>query len=235
MALSPELLCQSLVSNVLPKLSMASTLEVQLLVPPQVMGVTMAHVAYRYSLDQLVDLRNCCRSVLYLHFSGIVSRAPAFNSFSECDQMGLSCQQDTSSDISCNLWVVSEPRSRMLAQHGRRKAPHGQLRGLQGGGSSQVSPEFELSMSLVFLESLPVLNLESRYSTYSTSRGNGWSVVPVSPCPGFCLKLWLPYYQSTDQQMSRILPLPSGDKRGPCLRRYWLKLLLHIGPSPSPC
>ena len=33
MALSPELLCQSLVSNVLPKLSMASTMEVQLLVP----------------------------------------------------------------------------------------------------------------------------------------------------------------------------------------------------------
>lgn len=32
MALSPELLCQSLVSNVLPKLSVASSMEVQLLV-----------------------------------------------------------------------------------------------------------------------------------------------------------------------------------------------------------
>lgn len=40
MALSPELLCQSLVSNVLPKLSVASSMEVQLLGLSPKVGVT---------------------------------------------------------------------------------------------------------------------------------------------------------------------------------------------------
>ena len=143
--------------------------------------------------------------------------------------------------LSCNLWVVSEPRSRMLAQHGRRKAPHGQLRGLERGWfltESQHAPGSP-EHGIIFQ---PWHEIKSRYSTYSTSRGNCWSVVPVSACPGFYLKLWLPYYQSTDQQMSRILPLPSGDKRGPCLRRYWLTLQFTLKPvlysphrpSPSP-
>ena len=71
---------------------------------------------------------------------------------------------ETSSEISCNLWVVSKPRSRMLAQHGRRKAPHGQLRGLERGWffteSQHACPRFPQSSFL----SLPVLNTESFFS-----------------------------------------------------------------------
>ena len=55
MALSPELLCQSLVSNVLPKLSVASSMEVQLLVSGlslKVIGSNLWHMwGFRYSLD----------------------------------------------------------------------------------------------------------------------------------------------------------------------------------------
>ena len=109
----------------------------------------MAHVAYRYSLDQLVDLRvNVSKGgfraskILVLTFHAI---------FESYQSLGQEC------------WLNMEGEKRPMASYEACK----------GVALPQVSPEFEISMSLVFLESLPVLNLESRYSTYSTSRGNG--------------------------------------------------------------